>query len=370
MIAAPIEFIGYVNTREVSEIRLAQGPVVDPSYVATVANAHEAAGFDRALIAFHSTAPDSIVVASQAAAATRCLGLMIAHRPGFAAPTVAARQFATLDAFAPGRIAVHIITGGDDGELARDGDALGKDDRYARTGEYLDVMQRTWSSAAPFDYDGRFYKKKAAYSEVRPSGGIPIYFGGASDAAIEIGARYADVYALWGEDLAQIAEIVGRIRAAARAHGRNPRFSLSFRPILAETEDAAWARAEAIYEKAKALQSRAGVATPEATNAGSQRLRAVAAKGDRVDERLWTKMATLTGGRWNSTSLVGTPQQVASALLAYHRLGVTTFLIRGYDPLEDALAYGRELIPLTRRLAREAVQTGRPAHDEAIFSRG
>ena len=64
-----------------------------------------------------------------------------------------------------------------------------------------------------------------------------------------------------------------------------------------------------------------------------------------LDERLWMGVANLTGARWNSTALVGTPEQVARALGAYYRLGVSTFLIRGFDPLDDALDYGRELIP-------------------------
>jgi alkanesulfonate monooxygenase len=350
-----IEFIGYINTREVSEIRPGRGPLIDPAYVATVANAHESAGFDRALIAFHSTSPDSLVVAAQAASATRKLGLMIAHRPGFASPTVAARQFATLDQFAGGRVAVHVITGGDDAELARDGDTLTKDERYARTSEYLDVMRRAWASRDPFDYQGRFYSVKNAWSEVRPfnDSSVPVYFGGASKAAIQVGARHADVYALWGEDRQHITEIIGQIRSAAKTYGRTPRFSLSVRPIIADTEDQAWARAEAIFEKAKSLSDATGIVrSTEATNTGSERLRAVAALGERVDERLWTKMAALTGGRWNSTSLVGTPSQVAEALLKYHELGVSTFLIRGYEPLEDALDYGRTLIPLTRDLVK------------------
>lgn len=60
------------------------------------------------------------------------------------------------------------------------------------------------------------------------------------------------------------------------------------------------------------------------------------------------------GGRTNSTALVGTPVQVAQTLAEYHALGVTTFLIRGFDPLEDALDYGRELIPATRELTARA----------------
>jgi alkanesulfonate monooxygenase len=61
----------------------------------------------------------------------------------------------------------------------------------------------------------------------------------------------------------------------------------------------------------------------------------------------------LTGARGNSTSLVGTPQQVAEALAEYHDLGITTFLIRGFDPLDDAVAYGRDLIPLVRELVAQ-----------------
>ena len=64
-------------------------------------------------------------------------------------------------------------------------------------------------------------------------------------------------------------------------------------------------------------------------------------------------MAALTGAKGNSTSLVGTPEQVADALMDYYGLGITTFLIRGFDPLDDAIDYGRELIPLTRKLIAE-----------------
>ena len=62
-------------------------------------------------------------------------------------------------------------------------------------------------------------------------------------------------------------------------------------------------------------------------------------------------MAALTGARGNSTALVGTPEQVAEALIDYYDLGVTTFLIRGFEPHADAVDYGRALIPLTRELA-------------------
>jgi alkanesulfonate monooxygenase len=81
-----------------------------------------------------------------------------------------------------------------------------------------------------------------------------------------------------------------------------------------------------------------------------------AALGDNPEGRLYTAIARVTGARGNTTALVGTPQQVAEAFAEYHELGVTTFLIRGFDPLGDAIDYGRELLPATRALLDNRLQ--------------
>lgn len=354
-----VDFIGYVTTREASEIIPPRGPVVDLDHIEAVARAHEEAGFDRALIAFHATSPESILIGQHAASVTSKLNLMIAHRPGFTQPTLAARQFATLDQLTRGRAGVHIITGGDDVEQRQDGDFLTKDERYERTDEYLEVMRKVWTSDRPFDHHGKYYRFERAFSTVKAvqKPHIPVYFGGASDAAIPVAGRHADVYALWGETHAQVRELIGRVRKEAARHGRSPRFSLSLRPVLADTEAKAWARAEAMLEQAKALIDKTGFRRHSApANAGSLRLLEAAAQGSRLDKRLWTGMAALTGARGNSTSLVGTPDQVAEALLDYYDLGVTTFLIRGFDPLNDAIEYGRSLIPITRKRVAERLR--------------
>jgi alkanesulfonate monooxygenase len=115
-----VEFIGYVSHQESSEIHLPQGPAVNPAYIAAVAQAHEYGGFDRVLIAHSSASPDGFQIASFVSQQTKRLGILLAHRPGFVAPTLAARQLATLDHFSGGRAAVHIISGGDDAEQQRD----------------------------------------------------------------------------------------------------------------------------------------------------------------------------------------------------------------------------------------------------------
>ena len=115
---------------------------VDPDYILDFARTHEAAGFDMVLTGYSSSTPDGFEVAGYAAAHTERLGYLIAHRPGFVAPTLAARKAATLDQLTNGRIALHIITGGNDVEQRQDGDWLDHDARYRRTDEYLQVMRR------------------------------------------------------------------------------------------------------------------------------------------------------------------------------------------------------------------------------------
>lgn len=363
-----VEFIGMIQGQKVSEIHAPRGPVFDPAYIRAFAQAHEAAGFDRILVPHHSTSPDATLTVAHAAAVTERIHFMLAHRPGFVAPTLAARQFATLDQLSGGRLAVHYISGGSDEEQRRDGDWLDHDQRYARTDEYLDVLRKVWTAEKPFDHEGAHYRTQGAFSEIKPlqtqagKPHVPVYFGGASEAAIPVAGKHADVYALWGESLDQARELTARVRAEAARHGRSVRFSVSFRPILADTEEAAWARADSILEETRRLRVVAGYARggPQQSE-GARRLLAAADKGPRVDKRLWTAIAQETGGRSNSTALVGTPEQVADALLDYWDLGVSTFLIRGFDPLEDATDYGRALIPLTRELVAQRIAGQRRA---------
>lgn len=344
----PVEMIGWIAPRVASEIVPPAGPPFDAEVVATTARIHEAADFDRVLIGYFSNAPDGFMVGAHAAAVTTRLQFLLAHRPGFVAPTVAARKLATLDQLTDGRLAVHLIAGGNDTDQARDGDHTDHAGRYRRTDEYTGVMRQTWTSTEPFDHHGEFYDIEGAFSDIRchQEPQIPIYGGGGSDAAIEALAPHVDVFMLWGEPLADTADFMARVRAAAAPHGRTPTFSLSTRPIVAPTDELAWERAHDILDRIEGRLKGRSVRTPQ--NVGAQRLLASAAAGDLHDSCLWTKLAAATGAPGNSTALVGSPETVADALACYYELGATSLLIRGYDPLPDAELYGQELIPLVR----------------------
>lgn len=350
----PVEMIGWIAPRVSSEVQAPSGPPFNPNVIAETARIHEAAGFDRVLIGYFSDAPDGFIIGAHATAVTERLGFLLAHRPGFVAPALAARKLSTLDQLSGGRLAVHIIAGGSDADQAKDGDFTTHTERYRRSAEYVSLLKRTWTSAAPFDHDGEFYRLKGAYADIRcwQSPHIPVYGGGGSDDAVSMLSPVLDVFMLWGEPLAETAAFMSRVRRTAEAAGAPaPRFSLSTRPILAETDDKAWDRARNLLERLRAM--RKGVPPPVPENVGSKRLLAAAAAAEVHDSCLWMKLAEATGARGNSTALVGSPDTVAKALLDYYKLGATSLLIRGYEPLEDAVQYGGELIPRVRQLIAE-----------------
>ena len=258
-----VELIGMIGVQQDAGTRGASvhviGGGVDPAYLRDFARAHEEAGFDTVLVGYTSTSAEGFSVAGYAAAVTERLRFLIAHRPGFVMPTLAARKAATLDHLTGGRIALHIISGGSDVEQARDGDWLDHDARYRRTDEYLDIMRKTWTSTAPFDYEGEFYRVRQAFSDVKPlqQPYVPLYFGGASEAAVPVAAKHCDVYALWGEPVAAVKERMAMVRQAAAPYGHTPRFSVSVRPILGRSEAQAWERARTILAQLPQQQHRA-----------------------------------------------------------------------------------------------------------------
>ncbi|WP_442949470.1 LLM class flavin-dependent oxidoreductase [Nostoc sp.] len=184
-----------------------------------------------------------------------------------------------------------------------------------------------------------------AFSAIKPlqKPYIPLYFGGASGPAVQVGAKHSNVYALWGEPIAVVKERIAEVRAALPS-GRSVSFSVSLRPILGATEQQAWEKAHSILVRIQELRGGAKISAPARPQAvGSQRLLDFAAKNEVYDKRLWTPIAAATGSAGNTTALVGTPEQVAEDLVDYYDAGVTTLLIRGFDPLEDAIAYGQQM---------------------------
>ncbi len=347
----PVELNGLLHHNLSAEIRPVPSSHYDMDAIRLQARLHDEGGYDRVLIANAATMPDNISVAGYVGAATERLGVMLAHRPGFIAPTMAARVLATLDHLLGGRLAVHIITGASDIELQADGDFLTKEERYARSAEYIEILRAIWTSDKPVDHEGKYFRFNGGFADVKPlqPGGVPVYFGGMSPAALDVAARYADTFATLSDTVAGMKEVVDIVRPAAAAHGRDPRFLMSIRLVVEDTEEAAWKRADELREIIAAsmpkLESNKLAASAAA---GFQRTAELAQRGDRLERCFWNGINQLRGGQSNSGTLVGTPEQLVDALMDYYDVGVNAFIVRGFDPLTDIERIGKQILPAMR----------------------
>ena len=347
MPARIIGMIGVTPPSSDTTLHVIEGGL-SPNYVTQFARAHEDAGFDFVLVGYTSSSAEGFLVALHAAEHTKRLSYLVAHRPGFVAPTLMARKIATFHHLTGGRLAVHIITGKTDEEQEGDGDFTPKVERYRRAAEYLELMKLAWSSERPFDFSGEFYRVKGADLDVRPlQKPHPLLFFGAPRMA----------HSRWVPDFATSTpstrsrlhptrERMEHLRVQAGAFGRTLGFNVSLRPIIAAREGDAWDKANRILAAmtGKKGWSRQEEVTGPVDNAG-RRLMHFALDRDVHDERLWMPIARATGALGNTSCLVGTPEQVAEAILKYYTLGVDSFLIRGFDPFNDTIELGRELIP-------------------------
>ena len=354
-----IEIIGAFSHRRSTDAKPAPLSQFDVDFIRDLVENYDRNGYDRMLIANGATWPDSLPFAAYIAGITRKVGFMIAHRPGFIAPTMAARMLAVIDRLSGGRAAVHIITGANDAEMQSDGDFLTKEVRYARSAEYVEVMRRMWSSDQPFDYEGKFYQFRKAFAEVKPGGkGIPVFWGGSSDAAIETGGRCADVFAMGIDSLEETRTLIERVKASAAGYGRSVDFCLSTRVIVGATEEEAWRSADQILQGVKRVadtiistsMNNLNLSKPAPLN---EKLEKALSQGPVLDERLWIEITRATRGARHATSLVGTADQIVAALGKYYDLGVRRFLIQGFDFDRDPEIFGRDLFPKLREMATE-----------------
>lgn len=338
-------------------------------------------GFNYTLVPYGSGSYDPFTIGATIAAVTKNISVIIALRPNTMYPTVAAKALATLDQLSAGRVVVHFIAGGSDAEQAKEGDFLDKDERYGRLEDYIKILRRAWASPEPFDWESKYYTFKGFSNQVRPTKGhIPVSVGGSSAEAYRIGGSLADIFGLWGEPLKETKEQIDRIYAEADKAGRTdkPRIWVTFRPILAETDDLAWQKAYRYLDLLKANQGKAGPNLAPQTgsapqNVGSQRLLDIASRGEVQDRALWYPTVSLitpafpcipsdikrpisntyhqvtaTGARGASTALVGSPQTLSESILDYVDLGCELISIRGYDNYNDAVDYGRYILPKVR----------------------
>jgi alkanesulfonate monooxygenase len=325
-----------------------RAPSID--YLGQIAEAAERLGFEGVLTPTGTWCEDAWVTTAALLGRTQRLKFLVAFRPGLISPTLTAQMASTYQRISGGRLLVNVVTGGDDSEQHRFGDWLGKEERYARTGEFLSILRQAWTDT-PADLDGDYYHVAGATTHTPPSPTPPIYFGGASEAAERVAAQYADVYLTWGEPPAMVRERVERARELAAAAGRELRFGIRLHVIARDRAEDAWAETERLVSvmdpKTVAATQRAMKLTG---SVGQQRMAAL--HGGSTDDlvvapNLWAGVGLVRGGA--GTALVGSHEEVAERIAEYHEIGFDEFILSGHPHLEEAYAVGEGVMPVLRK---------------------
>ena len=316
-------------------------------YVQQVAKAVELAGFEGVLTPTGTWCEDAWVTCASLIPVTQRLRFLVAFRPGTISPALAAQQAATFQRLSGGRLMLNVVTGSENSEQRRFGDGLDKNERYARTDEFLTVMRGAWT--APFDFQGEHLWAEGAYA---PGVGThpKIYFGGSSDAALAVAARHADVYLSWGEPPPQISAHFDRVRDLAAEEGRRLRYGVRMHVIARPEAKQAWEAAEALLADADPEAIATVRATLGSATAVGQR-RMTALVGDRngdleIYPNIWAGIGLLRNGA--ATALVGSYADVADRIAEYHRAGADEFILSGYPHVEEAFWFSEGVMPILR----------------------
>jgi alkanesulfonate monooxygenase len=323
--------------------------VTDFSYLRQIAQAVDQLGFYSVLLPTGNSCEDSWVIASALMPETKRLRFLVAIRPGIMSPVVAARMASTFDRLSGGRLLVNVVTGGDPKEAAADGVFLPHDERYAVTAEFLKIWREVMAGDMT-SFEGKYLHVEGAkvYYPALQRPYPPLYFGGSSNAGIELAAEQVDVYLTWGEPPALVAEKIARVREAAARHGRTLRFGIRLHVIVRETAEEAWSAAKDLIryvDRETVEKAQQGLAKFDSE--GQRRMASIVKSSQEnleVSPNLWAGIGLVRSGA--GTALVGDAESVAERMLEYADLGIDSFILSGYPHLEEAYRVKELLFPL------------------------
>jgi alkanesulfonate monooxygenase len=327
----------------------------DIDYLAQIARSAEQLGFEAVLTPTGTWCEDAWLVTAALIRETSRLKFLVAFRPGFVSPTLAAQMAATYQRISRGRLLLNVVTGGESVEQRRFGDHLAHAERYARTDEFLSIVRGAWSGE-PYDFDGEHYQVEGALVAEPPDPLPEVYFGGSSEPAGAVAARHVDVYLTWGEPPELVAEKIAWIRKLADEQGRTMRFGIRLHTISRDSDKEAWAVAGRLLDDldpAHIAQAQKALAASDSV--GQRRMRELHAgfRGGgsshdlEIYPNLWAGVGLVRGGA--GTALVGSHEQVADRIEEYAELGIEEFIFSGYPHLEEAYWFGEGVLPELRR---------------------
>jgi alkanesulfonate monooxygenase len=328
----------------------------DPDLQTSFCRCAEESGIDSLLVDFGFAKPDPMLLAAVLGRATKTIKFILAYRSGLFSPTMFVQQINTLSALIQGRILLNIVAGYSPEEQRAYGDFLSHDERYERTDEFLAVCRSFWEGDGEVNYSGKHYRIEKGSLKTpfaAPERKFPeIIIGGGSTAAQQLAIRQGTCWM-------QLADAPEKIRQScsttlAKGIEAGLRVCLIARATREEALQAAQALiAENDYSRKLAGGREFFARTDSVSFKKAYRL------GDTewLTPTLWTGAVRVQGP--TAIALVGSPEEVASAILDYKAIGISQFILSGWPKLDEMVYFGRAVLPIIRQKEHEmACETG------------
>jgi len=311
----------------------------------------EQVGIQGLLTDFGASKPDSILLAAALGLATTKIEFIIAYRSGLIMPTSFVQQLNTLSALIGGRLSLNIVAGHSPEEQAYYGDFLPREQRYARTAEFLELCLALWRRNGPVTYDGRFYQTKdtrlntpyVANQRTFPE----IFIAGGSNEAQELAIRCGTLWMRMGDTPENLRESNQKVLSAGKEIG------LRMAVIARPTHDEA---VQAAHELVASLDQSLQESHKESEFVKKSDSVSIKAIYRMADENEWPapylwRGAVRTHGP-ATVCMVGSPEELACAFMEYKQIGITQFILSGWPKLEEMVYFGTHVLPLVREKER------------------
>jgi alkanesulfonate monooxygenase len=305
----------------------------------------EKAGIDSVLISFSRYEPDPFVVSCALGLAAKKLKFIAAYRSGLMQPTTFVQQLNTLSTLVQGRVSLNVVAGSSKAEQHGYGDFLAHDERYARAEEFLAVCHSFWRANGDVNFDGKYYRVdqgKLHTPFLAPDRTAPeVYVSGHSESAEQLVRRQ-------GSCLLRVADTPEKLApSVARLRQEGIEVCLRMCVLSRPTRDEAVAVAESLLPERDIPQEERSIAAKDDSQMYREATRVSVQGKNWLTRSLWTGLVPYYGPVW--TTLLGSPVEIAEALLEYKKIGVTQFIMSGWPELDQVVAFGRDVMPIVRR---------------------
>jgi alkanesulfonate monooxygenase len=301
--------------------------------------------------------PDSILLSTAIGLSTSKIEFIIAYRSGLITPTAFVQQLNTLSALIHGRLSLNIVAGYSREEQGYYGDLLSHGERYARTSEFLEVCLALWRCDRPVTYRGRYYQIEDAQLNtpfVSDKRTFPeIFIAGGSEDAKALAIKCGTLWMQFGDAPENLRAAIQPVLAAGREAGL--RMAVITRPTHEEAIRAASELVRALDPSLDEKQKEQNFVR----KSDSVSIKANYEAASIVEwptPYLW-RGAVRTHGP-GTVCLVGSPAEVANALMKYKAIGISQFILSGWPKLEEMIFFGEHVLPLVRQREKEEETLG------------